>query len=185
MLLLGSLQSPISTELSTCDSARSESSPKNQGDANAAALTRDTRRARRVLSLPQPKRSSTSPHKHSNTSITASLRVTIHILHHKSTYTRWIARQHIHLTSGESRRARSPLARRATMRCRRSWSTSFCLLLSTMPSYTGMMYCCYDCHCISNILPATRSAKMSCQNSTSATSTSHISSSTTKSWHKS
>jgi hypothetical protein len=38
---------------------------------------------------------------------------------------------------------------------------------------------------MSNTLAVIKSAKTSCQNNTSATSTSHISFSTTKSWHKS
>lgn len=166
----------------------------SSGGANAGALTRDGRA--RVLSLPQPKRTlpATAHRPAQHTSTAAShgrretvSRKTIDKKHHKYTYThtRWTAKQHTRSTSGESRRARSPPARRATTRCRRSWSTLSCPLQSTMPSYTGMPPFCIEHQPHSNPASATRSAKTSCPNSTSATSTSHISSSTTKSLRRS
>jgi hypothetical protein len=143
---------------------------------NASALTRDERVAfyhsRNQNELP-------SPHNTSNRrQYTASGR---HICtrqlkdtHTTHTNTRWIAKQYTRSTFGESRRARCPLARRATIKYRRSWSTSSCHLLSTMLSYTGMSFR-GNCHGAgSNTIAVTRSGRTSCQNNTSATSTSHI-----------
>jgi hypothetical protein len=71
------------------------------------------------------------------------------------------------------------------MPSRRSWSTSSCLLLSTMPSSTGIR--CAD-HALldhTNTFAATKYERMSCPSNTFAMSTCPISSNTTKSWRKS
>ena len=71
------------------------------------------------------------------------------------------------------------------MPSKRSWLTSSCLLLSTMPSFTGMR--CADDALLdhTNTFTAIKYERMSCPSSTFAMSTCPISSNTTKSWRKS